>query len=213
MRRAVDVGGWLTAPPKTNLWETPRVRFTQGFVHPSVCAWLIDRVRGRMRQALMYHGATRTEVVDPHRSCSDFEFDILNSDLVGVLVRARISAITGLPTAAMEPPRIFHYALGQDIKPHYDRLNDGIGDYAGSAYQGDRLVTFLLYLNDDYEGGELDFPRVKQAFKGRIGDGVYFAHVDASGAPDPLALHAGLPILKGEKWVMSQWIHDRPLQN
>jgi hypothetical protein len=25
-----------------------------------------------------------------------------------------------------------------------------------------------------------------------------------------LSLHAGLVIRRGEKWVMSQWIHDRP---
>ena len=111
----------------------------------------------------------------------------------------------------MEPPRVFHYALTQDIKPHYDRLNDGVADYAGGGYKGDRIATFLLYLNDDFDGGELEFPLVGQRFRGKAGDALYFAHVDQAGKPERLSLHAGLPIQRGEKYVLSQWIHDRPL--
>ena len=211
LRRRIDLAPWLAAPNRRVLWEEPRVRMSDGFAPAGVGPWIINSVRGKMRQALMYHGDTKTEVVDPHRSCSDYEFDLLASDLVLTLVRHRIAAATGLPEAAMEPPRVFHYALGQDIKAHYDRLNDGIGNYAGSGYQGDRIVTFLLDLNDDFDGGELEFPLVGQRFKGHEGDAIYFAHVDQTGGPDKKSLHAGLPIRRGEKWVLSQWIHDRPL--
>jgi predicted 2-oxoglutarate/Fe(II)-dependent dioxygenase YbiX len=211
LRRRIDLEPWLAAPDRSVLWEAPRVRMSRGFAPRGVGAWIIAQARGRMRQAMMYHGATRSEAVDPHRSCSDYEFDLLNSDVVLTLVRHRIAMATGLPVAAMEPPRVFHYALGQDIKAHYDRLNDGIGDYANTGYQGDRIVTFLLYLNEDFEGGELAFPLVGQRFKGREGDAIYFAHVNAAGGPERLSLHAGLPILRGEKFVLSQWIHDRPL--
>ena len=211
LRRAIDLAAWLSPPGRRPLWETPRVRASERFVHPAVCDWLVGLARGRMRAALMYHAALRQEIADPHRTCSDFEFDIVGSDLIVVMVRSRVSILTSLPTAAMEPPRIFHYATGQEIKPHYDRLNDGTGYGADAGYRGDRIATFLLYLNDDFDGGDLDFPKVNQRFKGAKGDAVYFAHVDAAGAPDPLSLHAGLPIRHGEKWVLSQWIHDRPL--
>jgi hypothetical protein len=211
LRQSVDLGPWLTTPNRRVLWEEPRVRMSESFAPPGVGEWIIAQVRGRMRQALMYHGDTKQEVVDPHRSCSDFEYDLLGSDLILILIRNRIAAVTGLPVAAMEPPRVFHYALGQDIKPHYDRLNDGIGDYARSGYKGDRIATFLLYLNDDFEGGELEFPLVGQRFKGKAGDALYFAHVDQAGTRERLSLHAGLPIRRGEKYVLSQWIHDRPL--
>jgi predicted 2-oxoglutarate/Fe(II)-dependent dioxygenase YbiX len=211
LRRRIDLSPWLTTPTRRAVWDAPRVRMSEGFAPPEVGAWIIDQVRGRMRQALMYHGDVKREVVDPHRSCSDFEYDLIGSDLILILIRNRIAAVTGLPVAAMEPPRVFHYALGQDIKPHYDRLNDGIGDYARSGYKGDRIATFLLYLNDDFDGGELEFPLVGQRFKGKAGDALYFAHVDQAGGRERLSLHAGLPILRGEKYVLSQWIHDRPL--
>ncbi len=207
----IDLAPWFTPPHRQALWEQPRVRATAAFVPPAVCDWVIGQVVGRMRPAMMYHGDIKKEVLDPHRSCSDFEFDIVGSDVVMILIRERIALATGVPTACMEPPRVFHYATGQDIKPHYDRLNDGIGDYGGGGYDGDRIVTFLLYLNEGFEGGELDFPKVGQSFRGSLGDGVYFAHIDGNGKPEPLSLHAGLPIRRGEKYVLSQWIHDRPL--
>jgi len=211
LRRKVDLSPWLTTPDRRVLWEEPRVRMSAGFAPSWVGGWIISQVRGRMRQAMMYHGDVKQEVVDPHRSCSDFEYDLLDSDLILTLIRNRVAAVTGLPVAAMEPPRVFHYALGQDIKPHYDRLNDGVADYARSGYKGDRIATFLLYLNDNFDGGELEFPLVGKRFKGKAGDGLYFAHVNQDGTRERLSLHAGLPIRRGEKYVLSQWIHDRPL--
>jgi prolyl 4-hydroxylase len=68
----------------------------------------------------------------------------------------------------------------------------------------------LLYLNDDYDGGELEFPHVKIRHRGKTGDAVYFAHVDGNNVPDRMSLHAALPITRNEKFILSQWIHDRP---
>ena len=207
----VDIQAWLEPPPRRAVCEAPRVRLAEAFTTDAVCDWIRRRADGRMRPAMMYDGTTKTEQVDPHRTCSDYQFDILNTDLVLLLVRARIAALTSLPTVAMEPPRIFHYAVGEEIKPHYDRCGNAVDGYgAGGGYLGDRIVTFLLYLNDGFEGGDLEFPKVDFRCKGAKGDAVYFAHIDPSGKPDPLSLHAGLKIRQGEKWVLSQWIHDRP---
>jgi prolyl 4-hydroxylase len=211
LAQRIDIGAWLTAPARINLCEAPRVRMAERFVSPRVCDWLIQRARGRMRPALMYDGATRVEQLDPHRTCSDYEFDLLNTDVVLLLTRERIAALTKLPTIAMEPPRVFHYALGEEIKPHYDRCGDGVAGYGQQGgYLGDRIVTFLLYLNDGFEGGELYFPKTGFRRKGAKGDAIYFAHVEPAGKPDPLSLHGGDVIRAGEKWVLSQWIHDRP---
>jgi predicted 2-oxoglutarate/Fe(II)-dependent dioxygenase YbiX len=210
LRASVDVDSWVSPPARRPLAEAPRVRLAEEFMPPSVCDWLIERARGRLRPGLMYDGATKTAQVDPHRTCSDYQFDIINTDLIVQIVRERIAAATRLPTAFMEPPRIFHYALGEDIKAHFDRAGDSVSGYGDSGYRGDRVATFLLYLNDDYDGGDLAFPRTGLQCKGAKGDGIYFAHVNTGGEQEPLSLHAGLVVTRGEKWVMSQWIHDRP---
>jgi prolyl 4-hydroxylase len=70
-------------------------------------------------------------------------------------------------------------------------------------------VTILLYLSDDYEGGETSFPKAGCSFRGRIGDALLFRNVTESREPDPMAIHAGLPVRRGAKIIASRWIRER----
>jgi prolyl 4-hydroxylase len=207
VQAAVDLAPWLAPPTRRGLCEAPRIRACEGFIPPAVCDWLIGRARGRLQPAMMTESYGAKPRLVATRTNSDFIFDILNADVVVVLLRARIEALTRMPVAGMEPPQIMHYDSGQELRPHFDFLQRNSD---GTGYQGDRIATFLIYLNEDYEGGETDFPRVPLRHKGAKGDAFYFANVDAAGAQDPLTLHAGLPPTRGEKWLFSQWIHDRP---
>jgi prolyl 4-hydroxylase len=207
LRRRVDLSGWREAPSRRPLCEAPRVRVAEAFLGPTLCRWLIGLSHGRLKPALMFDG--KKARFSAARNNSDFPFDIVSADVIVALVRERVAALTRLPIFAMEPPQIFHYATGQEIKPHFDHVRAADRD----GYQGERIATFILYLNDDYEGGDLEFPKVGLKYRGRAGDAVYFANVDPAGRPDPLSLHGGLPVTAGEKYVLSQWIQDRPFGN
>jgi prolyl 4-hydroxylase len=76
---------------------------------------------------------------------------------------------------------------------------------------GQRVATLLVYLNDDYAGGETDFPRIPLRYKGARGDALLFANVQPSGALDYDTLHAGLSPTRGVKWVLSQWVRNKPI--
>ncbi|NOT40121.1 MAG: 2OG-Fe(II) oxygenase [Alphaproteobacteria bacterium] len=209
LRRRVDITAWATPPGRRSICEAPRIRAVDKFVPVAVCEWLMARGHGKYQASMMFDGQKSNFLAS--RTCSDFKFDIIEADCVLQVVRERVAAITGMPMAAFEPPQIFHYALGQEIKPHYDALRLGDGGYGQSGdYKGDRIATFLLYLNDDYDGGELEFPKVGLRHRGKAGDGVYFAHIDEHSVPDRKSLHAALPITRNEKFILSQWIHDRP---
>jgi predicted 2-oxoglutarate/Fe(II)-dependent dioxygenase YbiX len=209
LRAAIDLDAWRRPPERRAICEAPRIRAVDKFVPVEVCDWLMARGAGKYQRSMMFDGQ-KSNVLDS-RTCSDFKFDIVEADCVLQIVRERISAITTLHVAAFEPPQIFHYALGEEIKAHYDALRLGEQGYgAGGTYKGDRIATFLLYLNDDYDGGELVFPKVGVSHRGKAGDGIYFAHIDANGVPERLSLHAALPVTRNEKFILSQWIHDRP---
>jgi len=78
------------------------------------------------------------------------------------------------------------------------------------AQDGQRIFTFLIYLNEGFEGGETDFPLIGLRHQGRIGDALFFWNVKPTGAVDRDTLHAGLPPATGQKWLFSQWVRDRP---
>ncbi len=210
LRRIIDIAAWLKPSAKRNLCETPRLRAIDGFLPPGVCNWLIGRAEPLLKPASVFDLQTGAPRLEEARSNSAVEFDIVNADLVMMLVRERIGAATRLPPPAMEPPQVLHYAVGQQFERHFDFLDPAVEAYArDAAARGQRIATFLIYLNDDYEGGETEFPAIGLRHRGRKGDALYFANIDPSGAPDRSTLHAGIAPTTGVKWVFSQWIRDR----
>jgi hypothetical protein len=112
----------------------------------------------------------------------------------------------------MEAPAVLHYSPGEEIANHFDFVDpQTTPDYAGEiARNGQRIITFLVYLNDDYEGGETDFPTLGITVKGGAGNGLYFVNALADLAPDLRMLHAGRPTTRGEKWLITQFVRSRP---
>jgi hypothetical protein len=74
------------------------------------------------------------------------------------------------------------------------------------------MITFLLYLNDDYDGGETTFPELGIVHRGAVGGGLYFINAHADLTPNRRMLHTGSPPVQGEKWVVSQFIVSKRLR-
>lgn len=212
LRDAVDVAAWTAAVERRPVCEAPRIREVDRFLAPNVCDWLIAAARGRLERATMYNPASKRNEPHPGRTNSTFLFDVRRADVVVALVRARIAATVKIPLPCFEPTQVFHYAPGQTIAGHYDYLEarEMTRYGTGERYDGQRIATFLIYLNDDYQAGETIFPKVGYSFKGRRGSALFFANVDAAGEPERLSLHAGAPPTGGDKWIISQWIHNQP---
>lgn len=206
-----DLAAWFTTPTPTPRFETPRVFTISGFVPPPVCAWLIEQARPRLQEVRVNKPSDGSSRLD-YRSNSGAGFSVVDTDLVIQLVHARIAAATGLPAPQQEPANVLHYEPGQEYKPHFDFLDPRVPIFQQQiSVIGQRVATFLIYLNDDYEGGETAFPRLDWSFKGRVGDALAFWNVGADGRPDPKTLHAGTAPLAGTKWLFSKWLRDRPL--
>jgi prolyl 4-hydroxylase len=75
--------------------------------------------------------------------------------------------------------------------------------------ENQRLVTALVYLNEGYEGGETAFVKTGLKVKGRKGDALVFVNITADRRADPMAEHAGLPVIRGVKLLASLWMRER----
>ena len=169
LRDSVDLEKWIVPPPAKQVCDWPKIWTAENFATPELCAWLVSRGKDKLRPSMMFDG--QKSIFLATRTCSDFAFTLVEGGVVLLLLRIRVSLLTSLRTEQMEPPQIFHYAIGQEIKAHYDSLYDKEHPYGREGtYQGDRLATFLMYLNDDYEGGDLDFVKVGFTYKGKTGD-------------------------------------------
>jgi prolyl 4-hydroxylase len=213
LRSAIDLSRWLAPPPKPEFSEGLRIAVAEDFAAPELCDWLIARARARLKPAKILDRETGQSSVSNERSGSACLFRRPDSDLIVAIVRARIAAVTETRVDALEIPTVLHYLKGQEFTPHFDiTINPDAPDYRERLARGDqqRVITFLLYLNDDYEGGETEFPALGERWKGRRGEGLFFWNVHPDGTLDERKLHAGLPVTQGEKWVFSQWILGQP---
>ncbi len=193
-----------------SLSDAPRIRIINQFATAAECRWLIELARPQLGPATVFDKAKDGQTHDASRDNSFLVLRIGEMNVFTEIIRSRIAAATRLPVPLFEPSQVLHYSLGQRFKLHHDFLDPAKPGYAQSlATFGQRIATFLIYLNDDYEGGETSFPEIGLKYRAEAGDAIFFATVPQDGAPDPQTLHAGLPPTSGEKWVFSQWIRDR----
>ena len=95
-----------------------------------------------------------------------------------------------------------HYAPGERFARHHDFFDPKHPGFSGElAKSGQRVSTFLIYLNRNFLGGETEFPRLRLNHKGEPGDGLMWSNLDPTGAPEYRTVHAGLPPIVGEKWL------------
>jgi prolyl 4-hydroxylase len=209
---AVRLEDWRRAPPADVKSAEPRVSAFAGFVRPEICDVLISTATGRLVPARVYDPVSREDIVAAHRSNTVASFDIHSVELIHALVQARMSAACGVSDRMMEGPTVLHYSPGEQIQNHFDFVDPkSTQDYAGEiARNGQRIITFLVYLNDDYDGGETDFPHLGIVYKGRRGDALYFVNALPDLSPDMRMVHAGRPTTRGEKWIVTQFVRSRP---
>lgn len=211
LRAGVNLAAFAQSTPLEVVRETPHIAIARGFLPPLTCRYLIDRAKPRLEAARVNdpnRGGARPDGV---RSNTGMGFSLMDSDVILQLINQKIAATMRAPIVNQEATNILHYATGEQYAPHVDYLDPNVEQFRQQlARLGQRVATCLIYLNDDFDGGETDFPQLGWRFKGKAGDALVFHNIDAKGAPIPQTVHAGLPPTRGEKWLLSKWVRDRP---
>ena len=211
LRRRVDIAAWTTPPAARVLAQSPQIRTIEGFATAAECAWLIQLARSSLRRARVYRKDAEGYAEAGTRTNSEADYTFGNADLVLRLVIERIARAVGVSTQLFEVAKLLHYEPGQQFAPHCDFQEPNTPALAREVERrGQRVATVLVYLNDDYDGGETAFPKLGFSHRGRTGDGIYFINALPDMQPDVRTLHAGCPTTRGEKWIITQFIRSRP---
>lgn len=211
LRRRIDVASLRSPPGARVAFERPRIVVLEHFATAEECQWLIGRAGSGLQRAKVYRSSATAQVAET-RTNREMALTIFSADVALSLIRDRIAAASGAPVTHFEIAKILHYSPGEQFALHADFIEAKTPELARElAARGQRAATFLIYLNEGYEGGATQFPRLDWQYRGGRGDALLFSNVDANGAPDYATLHAGMPPTSGEKWVLSQWIRTRPV--
>eukprot|EP00903_Cladosiphon_okamuranus_P012123 g11375.t1 len=184
-----------------------------GFASPEECALIIAEGLGTLEESTTWGGADVQAETDGLRSSATaWLADDSIAPLLATLTE-RVSGMSGLPSAFMEKWQVARYKPQGFFKLHTDHV-----EAFNSLVCGGRLGTLIIYLNDDFTGGQTDFPYVKVTVEPCTGDAIYFHSVvlpveqeDAGTMkPDERSAHAGLAVEGGDKWIATKWIHSLP---
>ncbi|XP_018678447.1 probable prolyl 4-hydroxylase 3 isoform X2 [Musa acuminata AAA Group] len=181
-------------------------------------------------RAFVYHNFLKSSVVDSTTGKSKDSrvrtstgmFLPRGQDKIIRVIEKRISDYTFIPVENGEGLQVLHYEVGQKYEPHFDYFLDEFNTMNG----GQRMATLLMYLSDVEEGGETIFPNAKInssslplynelsecgkkgiSVRPKMGDALLFWSMKPDATLDPLSLHGGCPVIRGNKWSSTKWMH------
>jgi len=197
-------GECLATFPSEPLSKALDVRLFPALFSPAECAFLIAAAAPGLRPSVVVDPHSGAQVPNPIRTSKAAAFPFVDENPAIHALNRRLAAASNTDVRSGEPLQILRYAPGDQYREHSDAL-------PGVPPAQQRVLTFLVYLNDEYEGGETAFPALGIKVRGRLGDGLLFRNASAAGAPDPMARHVGLPVTSGVKHIASRWIRATPV--
>ncbi len=140
------------------------------------------------------------------RMSEEAHFHIIDDDVVTRKLRNKIKDISGLPISHQESICVINYTKDGYFLPHYDYFGH---DTTDDNRSNQRLFTYLIYLNEDFEGGITEFPKENIKIKPETGLLITWNNViDGTNELNPKSLHCSTEITSGEKWVVSVWVRE-----
>ncbi|OWM71607.1 hypothetical protein CDL15_Pgr005794 [Punica granatum] len=211
----------------TQLSWNPRAFLYRGFMSHEECDHLIKLAKGKLEKSMVADNESGKSIMSKVRTSSGM-FLSKSQDEIVTDIEARIGAWTFLPPGKLliengEAIQILKYEHGQKYEPHFDYFHDKANQELG----GHRVATVLMYLSDVEKGGETVFPNAEAAskqpkddswsdcakngyaVKPRKGDALLFFSLHPDATVDTSSLHGSCPVMEGEKWSATKWIHVR----
>lgn len=120
---------------------------------------------------------------------------------------------SGLPIENQEKIHIVKYDIGGEYKTHHDFFHPNTDYYESSmGTSGQRVFSFLFYLNDNFTGGETEFPNKDTVVTPQMGRLLIWRNLNEDGTLDYDSLHAGLPVESGQKNIAIVWVRENQFE-
>ncbi|KAG2629703.1 probable prolyl 4-hydroxylase 3 [Panicum virgatum] len=209
-------GGGEGEPWTEGLSSEPRASLYHNFLSKEECDHLISLAKPRLKKSRVVDAETGGTKESSVRTSSGM-FLKRGQDQVVRRIERRIADYTSIPLENGEGLQVLHYQVGQKFDPHFDYTENGYVTKNG----GPRQATLIMYLSDVEDGGETVFPsamaksgsshggRGKRGLsvKPKMGDALLFWSMRPDGSSDPKSRHGASPVIRGDKWSATKWMH------
>jgi len=183
-------------------WEHPQI--VSNVLTPEECKYLIEKATPDFKQSEVVGSEGPLNVRTSQTAW------IPKTDPVAQKVFAKALEFTGKTLVECEDLQVVKYEPNTYYREHHDSCCDGSQGCIDFAKEGgQRVATLLVYLNSDFTDGETHFPNLNLKLKADPGSAILFRPLGSDEAKcHPKALHAGLPISSGVKYVCNAWVRE-----
>jgi len=187
----------------SNSWDPPTI--IDSVLTGEDCKYIIQKANSLF---------TRSSVVGINGADSSRTSEtawISKDDPVAQKVFNKACELTGKHMGCCEDLQVVRYKPGTYYRAHHDSCCDDSDACKNFETQGgQRVGTLLVYLNDEFTDGETHFPDHGDVkMKAPPGSAIFFRPMATDVALcHPKALHAGLPISSGTKYVCNAWVRE-----
>ena len=192
----------LICTQKLGTNNTP-IYIIDNFLSEKECAELIKSSKPKLEPATVVSSTNSDNIVNNERTNKTAHW---TEEDIEVKINKKIKDTIKIYSKKSETPQVQNYQISEEYKPHYDYFQKHAVDELKKG--GQRSFTFMIYLNDVEEGGQTKFVELNQKITPKLGKAVIWCNLDHNNKPDKQTLHAGMPVIKGEKWILTKWFRD-----
>lgn len=176
------------------------------FLTEDECDYICESIeKNNYRSQVAGNGDSASTVLDTRTSNTS---TLSDNDPIIKMINEQISNELNIPYKNGETLQGQIYQVGQEFKHHTDWFT-GDGYINHCLASGQRTWTCMVYLNDVEEGGGTDFPNIELTLTPKKGKAVFWSHFDSNGKENLNNLHAGLPVIKDKKIIITKWFREK----
>tara|TARA_B100001175_G_scaffold316937_2_gene332201 strand:- start:248 stop:1912 length:1665 start_codon:yes stop_codon:yes gene_type:complete len=192
------------------VYDEPKIKYVENFITLEECKHLINIGSIDMVDSLITD--TKSGYKSNGRTSKNSWIRHDNDEIIHNISK-KIAKFVNMPLENAEAFQAVYYGETNEYKPHYDTIKHDGSDKTLRVmkYGGARLITTILYLNDVEEGGATKFTKINKEIKPSAGKLLFFENVyKNTNIRHPLSEHAGMPVIKGEKYIVNLWFRECP---
>ena len=180
----------------------------EGFMSNEECDCVAEIASVSLRPSTVTTGIAN-RVDKTYRTSNTSDLSLLNDPYIARLDE-KIARTLGICLPYSEGIQVQRYEIGEEFKQHTDYFQPGTGEYSTfAANVGQRTWTFMVYLNEGFQGGGTKFFAIDKIFAPRKGMAVIWNNLYSDGTPNADTLHSGLPVEAGHKIIITKWFRER----
>lgn len=173
----------------------------KNFIDPNEAKYLI-RMIDKYANKSMVVGVGK-EMNEYSLSRTSYTANLVANDPTVESIHRKIAKYLGLNIKKGESLQGQRYEAGQYFRNHQDYFKGDSYD-RNCLSSGNRTYTFMLYLNDNFEGGNTDFPHLKKSIKPEQGKALVWNNLQ-HGHTNEYMTHGGSNVIRGTKYIITSW--------